>query len=237
MLKNYLTIAWRNLLKNKLFSSINIVGLALGMAIALLIGLWIADELQFDHYYKHHDRLAQVADLAFINKDTIYTNQTIQMPLGNELRMNYGKDLKYVSLVAGGGSHVLAAGDKKVSGTAMYAEKDFPEMFTLEMVRGGRDVLKDPSTCMISQSIALAIFGHQDPMNKTILIDNGITLKVGGVYKDLPENTTFYETACIMPWENKANWWNSPDPQGNWYNHNGLIRQVKTTSMEWPPLP
>src|SRR5882757_3899576 len=150
MLKNYLTIAWRNLLKNKLFSSINIIGLALGMAIALLIGLWIADELQFDHYYQHHDRLAHAADLAFIHEDTIYTNQTIQMPLGNELRMKYGKDLKYVSLVAGGGSHVLAAGDKKVSGKTMYAEKDFPEMFTLEMVRGGRDVLKDPSTCMIS---------------------------------------------------------------------------------------
>jgi putative ABC transport system permease protein len=234
MLKNYLTIAWRNLVKNKMFSSINIIGLALGMAIALLIGLWIADELQFDHYHQHHDRLAQVGDLGFINKDTIYTNQTVQMPLGNELRTKYGKDLKYVSLVAGGGPHTLAAGDKKVSGAAVYAEKDFPEMFTFDMVKGGRDVLKEPSTCMISQSMALAIFGHADPMNKTILIDNGIELKVGAVYKDLPENTTFYEIACIMPWENKANWWNSKDPQGNWYNHCGsLYVQVKDhVSME-----
>ena len=234
MLKNYLTIAWRNLLKNKLFSSINIIGLALGMAIALLIGLWIADELQFDHYYQHHDRLARAAVLPYINKDTIYTNLTIQMPLGNELRTKYGKDLKYLSLVASGGTHILAAGDKKVSGAAIYAEKDFPEMFTLDMVRGGRDVLKDPTTCMISQSMALAIFGHADPINKTILIDNGIELKVGAVYKDLPENTTFYEMACIMPWENKANWWNSKDPQSNWYNHNGaLYVQVKdNVSME-----
>src|SRR5882757_9163192 len=234
MLKNYLTIAWRNLLKNKLFSSINIIGLALGMAITLLIGLWIADELQFDHYYQHHDRLARAAVLSYIHEDTIYTNLTIQMPLGNELRTKYGKDLKYTSLVAGGGSHIIATGDQKVSGQAMYAQKDFPKMFTLEMVKGDRDVLKDPSTCMISQSIALAIFGRQDPMNKTILIDNGIALKVGSVYKDLPENTTFYETACIMPWENKANWWNSPDPQGNWYNHNGaLYVQVKdNVSME-----
>ena len=234
MLKNYLTIAWRNLLKNKLFSSINIIGLALGMAITLLIGLWIEDELQFDHYYQHHDRLARAAVLAYLNKDTIYTNLTIQMPLGNELRTKYGKDLKYLSLVASGGAHILAAGDKKVSGTAIYAEKDFPEMFTLDMVRGGRDVLKDPTTCMISQSMALAIFGHADPLNKTILIDNGIELKVGAVYKDLPENTTFYEMACIMPWENKSNWWNSKDPQGNWYNHNGaLYVQVKdNVSME-----
>src|SRR5882762_9588202 len=152
MLKNYLTIAWRNLIKNKLFSSINIIGLALGMAIALLIGLWITDELQFDHYYQHHDRLARAAVLPYNNKDTIYTNLTIQMPLGNELRTKYGRDLKYTSLVASGGPHTLAAGDKKVSGTAIYAEKDFPEMFTLDMVRGGRDVLKDPTTCMISQS-------------------------------------------------------------------------------------
>jgi putative ABC transport system permease protein len=234
MLKNYLTIAWRNLLKNKLFSSINIIGLAAGMAIALLIGLWIADELRFDHYHQNHSRLAQAADLAFVNKDTVYTNQTIQMPLGNELRTKYGRNLKYASLVAGGGPHILAAGDRKVSGIALYAEKDFPEMFTLDMVKGGRDVLKDPTTCMISQSMALAIFGHADPINKTILIDNGIELKVGAVYKDLPENTTFYEMACIMPWENKANWWNSKDPQSNWYNHNGaLYVQVKdNVSME-----
>jgi len=234
MLKNYLTIAWRNLLKNKLFSSINIIGLALGMAIALLIGLWIADELQFDHYYQHHDRLARAAVTPYMNKDTIYTNLTIQMPLGNELRTKYGKDLKYTSLVAGDARHIIAAGDQKVSGQAMYAQEDFPEMFTLDMVSGRRDVLKDPTTCMISQSMARAIFGHADPMNKTILIDNGTELKVGAVYKDLPENTTFYEMACIMPWENKANWWNSKDPQGNWYNHNGaLYVQVKdNVSME-----
>ncbi|HEY4206225.1 MAG TPA: ABC transporter permease, partial [Puia sp.] len=219
MLKNYLTIAWRNLLKNKLFSFINIIGLASGMAIALLIGLWIADELQFDHYYKNHDRLAQVAVLPS-DKGVTYTNLTIQMPLGNELRTKYGKDLKYLALVAGGGSHILAAGDKKLSGVAMYAQKDFPEMFSLDMVKGSRDVLKDPSTCLISQSRATAVFGRQDPINKTILIDNSVDLKVGGVYKDMPGNTTFHEVACIMPWENKANWFNS---QKDWYNHNGSL--------------
>ncbi|MDP4213985.1 MAG: ABC transporter permease, partial [Bacteroidota bacterium] len=201
MLKNYLTIAWRNLLKNKLFSFINITGLAFGMAIALLISLWIADELQFDHCYQHHDRLARVAVLPS-DKGVIYTNTTIQMPLGNELRTKYGKDLKYTSLVAGGGSHIIATGDQKVSGQAMYAQKDFPEMFSLNMLKGKRDALKDPSTCLISQSMSLAVFGQKDPINKTILVDNGIELKVGGVYKDLPENTTFYEMACVMPWEN-----------------------------------
>ncbi len=233
MLKNYLTIAWRNLLKNKLFSSINITGLALGMAIALLIGLWIADELQFDHYYQHHDRLARVAVLPS-DKGITYTNTTIQMPLGNELRTKYGKDLKYISLVAGGGSHIIAKGDQKVSGQAVYAQREFPEMFSLNMLKGNRDVLKDPSTCLISQSMALAIFGRKDPINKTILIDNGIELTVGGVYKDLPENTSFYELACIMPWENNANWFNSKDPQGNWYNHCGaLFVQLKeNVSME-----
>ncbi|WP_245752752.1 ABC transporter permease [Chitinophaga arvensicola] len=201
---------------------INIIGLASGMVIALLIGLWITDELQFDHYYEKHDRLAQVA-VQPSDKGIIYTNLIIQMPLGNELRTKYGKDFKYSSLVAGRGAHVLAAGDKKLSGVAMYAEKDFPEMFSLQMLKGNRGALKDPSTCLLSQSKALAVFGQQDPINKTILIDNNVTLKVGGVYKDLPENTSFYETDCIMPWENKANWFNSDDPQGNWYNHCGLL--------------
>ena len=222
MLKNYLTIAWRNLLKNKLFSLINIIGLATGMAIAILIGLWITDELQFDHYHKNHERLARVAVLPS-DKGITYTNTTVQMPLGNELRTKYGKALKYITLVAGGGSHILAAGDKKLSGGAFYAQKDFPKMFSLDIVRGRRDVLEDPSTCLISRSKAEALFGSQDPINKTVRIDNSIDLKVGGVYKDLPENTTFYETACIMPWDNQANWFNSKDPQSNWYNHCGAL--------------
>jgi putative ABC transport system permease protein len=228
MFKNYLTIAWRNLLKNKLFSSINIIGLASGMAIALLIGLWIADELGFDHYYQNHSRLAQAAAISKDGKGATYTNFTIAMPLGNALHTKYGKDLQYVALISWMSPHILAVGDKKLSGVGMYAQRDFPEMFTLDMVKGSRDALKDPSTCLIARSMATALFGRQDPINKTVRIDNGFDLKVGGVYEDMPHNTSFYETVCIMPWENKANWWNSVDPQGNWYNHCGdLYVQLK----------
>ena len=87
MLKNYITIAWRNLRKSKLYSSINIIGLATGMAITLLIGLWIADECSFDHYHRDHARLVRVAELASESKGgPIYTNLTIAMPLGAALR-------------------------------------------------------------------------------------------------------------------------------------------------------
>jgi len=228
MLKNYLTIAWRNLLKNKLFSSINIIGLASGMAIALLIGLWISDEVRFDHYHQNHSRLARAAALSMDGKGTTYTNTVIAMPLGNALHTKYGKDFQYVALVSWQSPHILAVGDNKLSGMGMYAEQDFPEMFTLDMVKGSRDALKDPSTCIIARSMALALFGRQDPLNKTIRIDNGFDLKVGGVYEDLPHNTSFYKTVCILPWGNKANWLNSENPQGNWYNHcGGLYVQLK----------
>ena len=223
MLKNYLTIAWRNLLKNKLFSSINITGLSLGMAVALLIGLWITDETSFDHYYQNHDRLAQVGCFAIDSKGTVYTNQVVAMPIGNELRNNYGKDFERLSLVSGPGTHILAVGDKRLSGQSMYAQKDFADMFSLHIVAGRRDVLQDPSTCLLSRSMAQKLFDSQDPVNKTIRVDNGIDLKVGGVFEDLPHNTTWYETACIMPWENKANWLNSAYPQGDWNNHCGLM--------------
>ena len=155
MLKNYFTIAWRNLLKSKAYSAINIVGLATGMAVAILIGLWIWDELSFDTYHKNHQQLAQVMTTQTFNGET-GTGKAVAMPLANELRTKYGSDFKNVSMGSWNFGHILAVGDKKISAEGMWVEPVFPAMFSFKMLKGNMTSgLKDPSSVLLSASVAL----------------------------------------------------------------------------------
>ncbi len=215
MFKNYFKIAWRGLLKSKVYSSINIVGLATGMTVALLIGMWIWDELTFDSYFKNHRQLAQVM-LNQSDKGITYTGGTIAVPIADPLRTKYASDFKALSLVSWHNNHLIALGDKKVSMQGMFAQPDFPEMFMLDMIYGRRDALKDPSTLLISQSLSMALFGDEDPLNKVVRIDSKMELTVGGVYRDLPLNNTFADVRLLIPWDNKENWQNKVT---DWDNH------------------
>jgi putative ABC transport system permease protein len=219
MIKNYFKIAWRSLFKNKVYSFINITGLATGMAVALLAGLWIWDELSFNSYHQNHSRLAQVM-LNQTNNGETHTDETIAMPLGEALRTQHAADFKYVSLASWNNDHVLTVGNNKIPGAGRWVQPDFPEMFTLNMIKGSRNVLKDPSTMLLAESMAKALFGNEDPVNKTIKLDNRLDMKIGGVYKDLPHNTSFYDTKLLLPWGNNENWMNK---QTNWDNHCGVL--------------
>src|ERR1700684_4136773 len=97
MIKNYLKIAWRNLIKNKVSSFINISGLAVGMAVAMLIGLWIWDELSFNKDFQHYDRIAQVMQHITTNGD-VGTQNAVPYLMGDELKKSYGSDFKYVTM-------------------------------------------------------------------------------------------------------------------------------------------
>ncbi len=163
MFKNYFKIAWRNLLKNKLHSFINITGLAAGMAVALLVGLWIWDEVSFDRYFRNHDRLVQVL-CNQTDKGETYTDNSLAMPVGDALRSKYGQDLKYVSLASWENDYLVEAGDKKIDRKAkMWVQPDFPEMFTYSLVQGNPLALKDPSSVLIAQSLANALFDRKIP--------------------------------------------------------------------------
>jgi len=219
MVTNYFKIAWRNLIKNKLHSTINIIGLATGMAVALLAGLWIWDEISFDKYFRNHDRLAQVM-VNQSNDGETYTGKTVSMPMGDALRSKYALDFKQVSLTSWGGEYLLTAGDKRIARKGMWVQPDFTQMFTLTMLRGSRNALNDPSSVLLSQSLANAIFDEADPLNKVIRVDNKFDLKVAGVYEDLPHNTTFYNIQLLLPWEHPENGLNK---QKAWDNHCGQL--------------
>jgi putative ABC transport system permease protein len=200
MFKNYFTIAWRNLIKSKVYSAINIVGLATGMAVAILIALWIWDEVSFNHYHKNHRDLAQVMTTQTFNGQT-GTGDAVAMPLGKELRSKYGSDFKAVSMASWNFGHILGSGEKKISSDGMWVEPVFPTMFSLIMLKGSIHGLEDPLDIFLSESVAKTLFGSADPMGKTIRLDNRFDFKVSGVYEDFPRNTSLYATKILLSWD------------------------------------
>ena len=217
MIKNYFKTAWRNLRKGKMHSFINITGLSIGMAVAILIGLWIYDEVSFNKNFTHHDRIAQVIQNV-TNNGEVQTWMNVPFPLADELRKNYGSDFKRIVMTSGIRDHILALDEKKLKKTGGYFEKEAPDMLSLNMVRGSSS-LADPASLLISQSAAKAYFGEQDPINKLMKIDNELDVKVTGVYKDFPHNSTFADLAFISAWELM-------------YNHTDWIR---TMEDPWRP--
>src|ERR1044072_3333528 len=108
MFKNYFISAWRNLVKNRIYSIINILGLAAGMAVAMLIAFWIWDEVTYDKYHTKHNRLAQVMTTYVDDKGKMGTGNAVCMPIGEELRSKYGSDFKNISMTSWNFGHVLA---------------------------------------------------------------------------------------------------------------------------------
>jgi len=200
MFKNYLKTAFRNLTKNKAHSFINIVGLSVGMAVAMLIGLWIWDELSFNKYHQNYDRIAQVMEQSTQNGG-VNTEHSIPLPLGGEMRKSYGSNFKHIVMASWVKNHILSIGDKRVSFTGTFMEPEAPAMFSLAMIKGSGDVLHGPSGMLISQSVATALFANADPIGKLVKLDNNASFTVGGVYKDLPRNTTLSDLAFIAPWD------------------------------------
>lgn len=220
MIRNYFKIAWRNLVKNKMYSTINILGLATGMAVAMLIALWIWDELTFDHYHTHHQQLAQVLSTSFNDKGEAGTGMAVAMPLGNELRTKYAAYFKEVSMTSWNYDQLLGVGEKKITCKGLWVESNFPAMFSLKMRQGDMGALDDPSSILLNATTAEAFFGAANPINKTLKINNQEEFKVAGVFEDLPLNSTFYEVNFLLPWKKyitTSDWFK--DAQTQWNNH------------------
>lgn len=179
---------------------INIAGLCIGMAVALLIGLWIWDELSFNKYHRNYDRIAQVLSNAKYNGE-IYTINSHPMPLGFELQRSYGGDFKQVVMSTANEKHMLAAGEKKFAENGRYMQSAAPDMLTLKMLSGSRSGLKEQNSVLLSSSLAKKLFGDTDPVSKTVKIDNTFEVKVTGVYEDLPDNSDFKDLSFIAPFD------------------------------------
>lgn len=201
MLKNYLRVAWRALRRNRSHSIINISGLAIGMAVALLIGLWIWDELTFDHYDPHYKRVAQVMQTQTFNGN-MRSQKAIPLPLGPVLHKDYSGDFRHVVMASWSWQHVVSVGDKVLMPFGNFMEPDAPEVLGLRVTEGWAHGLENPSSILIAQSLARSLFGNADPLNKMVRLDNKDNFTVAGVYEDLPDNATLHRNAPVFlaPW-------------------------------------
>jgi ABC-type antimicrobial peptide transport system permease subunit len=217
MLKNYLKIAWRNLLKNKTFSLINILGLALGMACSLLIILWVQDEVRMDRFHKNDARLYNVLENQFYS-GVINTFGATPGILAD----NIVKDIPEIKMA----SHwlweeapVLAVGNNFDNEKGRYVQGDFLSMFSFDLSQGDfRTALKRPDGIVISQKLANKYFKGQDPMGKTMRVDNKDDVIVTGVLKEIsPYSSVEFDFLMSYDrWIKKNDWareWGNNGPR------------------------
>jgi putative ABC transport system permease protein len=225
MFRNYFRVAMRGLIRNNGYSFINIGGLALGMTVTILIGLWIYDELSFDKYHKNYDSIGQVWG-GQTDPESLYTHGSyaLQLPMGAVLRNNYQHYFKHVLLAWWEGEYPLSFEEHKLIKTGQFIEAGAPEMLSLKMLSGTYECLKDRHSIILSASTAKAMFGSEDAMNKVLKINNNLEVKVTGVYEDIPKNNRFSEIQFFGPWDlwYSANEWIRRN-ENNWSNKFYLI--------------
>jgi putative ABC transport system permease protein len=190
MLRSYFKSAWRYLLHNKGYSALNILGLATGMAVALVIGLWVYYQYSFDRFLPGHNQVYTVR-LRFSQNGEIGVGNATPLPLADAIKKDI-PEVRYVTQTDWMGPHSLTSEDKKLYQEGALAGSDFLKVFQYPLLEGNpNNVLQDPYSIVLTQSIAEALFGKEDPLNKTVRIDNSYNLKVTGILKDLPANSTF----------------------------------------------
>lgn len=200
MIKNYLKIAWRNIIRSKGYSAINIGGLALGMAVTLIIGLWLQDELGYNTHFKNYSKIAQVYQSQTFNNETD-TGPAIPRPLEAAIRDRYTDKFEHIVMSSWQNSEYLKYQDINISREGNFMQRGAPEMLSLEILAGELDGLREINSIMISASTASALFGDIDPIGKVIEVNNEYSMMVTAVYRDLPFNTSFSELHYIQPWE------------------------------------
>ncbi|MCW3091925.1 MAG: transporter permease [Ferruginibacter sp.] len=194
MIKNYLKIAWRNLLKNKTFSLINIAGLAIGLCSFLLIALYVADELNYDRYNDKADRIYRVnSDIRFGGTDLRLA--VCSDPMGATLKRDYPQVEEYVRIYNSSGSKLIKKGNEFIDEQRVaHADSTLFNVFTLPAIEGDtKNALNEPNTVVITESTAKKYFGTTNAVGKTVETNSSRNnlYKVTAVIKDIPHNSHF----------------------------------------------
>jgi len=194
MIKNYFKIALRNLARFKIYSFINLAGLAVGMACSILIILFIQDELSYDRFNKNADRIYRVSREWFNRDGTSNLHLArVAPPIGPLLKNDFPNIVEEEARVASDWNSLLQVGDKTfIEDRFFWAENSFFKIFTFKFIEGDPNTaLKDPYSVVLTESMAKKYFGDENPVGKTILYEKEDNLKVTGVIEDVPENSHF----------------------------------------------
>jgi len=233
MIKNYFKIAWRNLIQSKVYSFINIFGLALGMAVTIIIGLWVNDELSYNDYFTNKKQIAQVFQSQTFNGNT-GTGPAIPRPLEFSLREGYNDNFKHIIMASWTNSLYLKYGDVNISREGNFMQEGAPDMLDLEILKGKKYGLQEMNAIMLSESSAKAIFGENDPIGKILKVNSQFDMKVSSVYKDIPVNNRFNDLHYIIPWKRYITREWIKDAADSWGNNSFqlFVQIADNTSME-----
>ncbi len=185
MLQNYLKVVLRRMMRQKVFSFINIAGLAIGMAVCILILLWVQDELSYDRFHQNAENIYRV-----VMNDQRYGMvwPVVSIPLGPALRQEFPEITDSVRIFDFIG--LATRGEKKFDEIGAFVDPSFFNIFSFKFVEGdSRTALQDPTSIVLSQGLAKKIFGNEDPIGENLKLNNDLDLNVTGVIEDMPQNS------------------------------------------------
>ncbi len=201
MFLTHLKIAWRNIINDKGYSFMNILGLTIGLCVAILIGLFVRNELSYDKNFTNYDSIGQVYQTQTTSDDKV-TWSAVPRPLEKELRTNYGSYFKYIVMASWRNKSYLKYEENTVFESGISLQNEAPEMFDFEILAGVKRGLDDVNSIMLSETLAKKLFGKAElAIGKVITYDLRHELNVTGVYKNFPKNSSFYDTHQITSWE------------------------------------
>ena len=214
MFRNFLKVAFRNLWKNKAFSIINIAGLSVGLAVCLLIILYVRDELSYDKYNAQAENIYRIdADISF--NGTQFTSAVSPAPLAPTLKKDYPQILQYTRLRNFGDILIKKDNQNIQNHNAVFADSTFFQVFSIPMISGNRlTALNEPNSIVIDETTAKKYFNSVDVLGKTLYVDNSVSCKITGVIKDIPPQSHFH-FSFIRPMHDT---WH--DDQGDWLSNN-----------------
>jgi len=213
MLKNFLTLTIRQLRRNRGYSFVNIFGLATGMAIALVIGIWATDELSIDKDYPQGDRVVEIMQNQWPKGQSsektppTYIGRTLSPALNPVLQKGYQDIFAQTAMTLWTGRHLLVNGDKSIAQTGTSAEYTFPVIFGYHFLHGTAESMRDPNTALLSRSTAIALYGAENAVGKTFMYEARRPFTVGGVYADQPRNSSLNDINFFISMASEETRW------------------------------
>lgn len=209
MFKNHIKITLRSMQRHKVFSFINVAGLAIGIACMLIIMLWVRYETSFDRFFEKSDHIYRVASESR-SADNFTKMVVTPPPLAPALLDTFPEIEKACRLSRGGGKKLFSYNDKHFLESYYPVDASFLEIFSLDLKQGNtKTAMEDPDSILLSETMAQKLFGNQDPINKIVLFDQKTEFKVTGVFKNIPSNSHLIFN-IFMPFETWGKIFNEP---------------------------
>lgn len=196
MINNYIKIAWRNLLKSKVHSLINIAGLAIGLSAVLIISLWVVNQFQYDNFYSNKENLYKLFN-KYEGDGDVHMQDITSGPAAVSLKVDY-PEVRYAARMYWTTDRLFSFGEVKVKAKGNEVDPEFIQLFDFNLIKGNKNqALANPRNIILTESLAKNIFGDNDPMNQSVLIDNKDAYLVSGIMADMPSNSDFDFTYLI----------------------------------------